>query len=343
MLQKIIDFLKSLFSGFSASRKATPKAPPSSTTTASYPKSNLPVPNEEEPQDGSEITKDTAVVVLKETDPIINTNAPVEDSTVDAPDVNPPSASSGDSSPATSGGSTTTTTPPNNTSTSGTTSTGSASTTTGKPTDTGTTSKHKARYLWCLDNGHGSKTAGKRSPKLEDGTMLLEYKFNREIVERIVHQLKKNGVQYFIVVPEEDVDNLLEERVRRANAKTSVLPRIFVSVHSNAAPAPMGKWADPNISGIETWYYHNNARGRKVASIFQKHLVAATGWKNRFIKSRPTNQFYVLRNTNMTAVLTENGFYNNKAQCMELLKEETKDKIAAAHVDAIMEIEKHGI
>jgi N-acetylmuramoyl-L-alanine amidase len=171
----------------------------------------------------------------------------------------------------------------------------------------------------------------------------LEYKFNREIVERIVRQLKKNGVQYFIVVPEEDVDNLLEERVRRANAKTSALPRIFVSVHSNAAPAPLGKWADPNISGIETWYYHNNARGRKVASVFQKHLVAATGWKNRFIKSRPTNQFYVLRNTNMTAVLTENGFYNNKAQCMELMKEDTKDKIAAAHVDAIMEIEKHGI
>jgi len=136
---------------------------------------------------------------------------------------------------------------------------------------------------------------------------------------------------------------LLEERVRRANDKKSDLPKLFVSVHSNAAPAPTGKWSDPKISGVETWYYHNNSRGRKVASIFQKHLVAANGWKNRHIKSRPTNQFYVLRNTRMTAVLTENGFYNNKAQCIELLKDEVKDRIAAAHVDAIMEIEKKGI
>ncbi|MFT7452441.1 MAG: N-acetylmuramoyl-L-alanine amidase, partial [Patescibacteria group bacterium] len=190
---------------------------------------------------------------------------------------------------------------------------------------------------------HVKKTAGKRSPKFTYGTQLLEYKFNRDVVERMVRLLKQKGVKHYVVVPEVDVNNLLEERVRRANDKKSALPRLFVSVHSNAAPAPLGKWCDPKISGIETWYYHNNSRGRKVAAIFQKHLVAATGWKNRHIKSRPTNQFYVLRNTKMTAVLTENGFYNNKAQCLELLKSETKDKIAAAHVDAIMEIEKKGV
>lgn len=352
MLQKILDFFKNLFGGFSSS-KPKPTAPPTTTTT--YPSSNLPSANETEPQDGSEITIDTAVVVVKEDDPIVETNDPVDNTNVDLPgtnsgtiseddlDVTPDTGSSGSGTP-TEGPTTGEPDPIDNTTGASTTSgTGTPPKDTETTTDTDGPSKHKARYLWMIDNGHGKKTAGKRSPKMSDGKQLLEYKFNRDVVERMVRLLKQKGVKHFVVVPEVDVDNLLEERVRRANDKKSSLPRLFVSVHSNAAPAPMGKWSDPKISGIETWYYHNNSRGRKVAAIFQKHLVAATGWKNRHIKSRPTNQFYVLRNTKMTAILTENGFYNNKAQCLELLKSETKDKIAAAHVDAIMEIEKKGV
>ena len=207
-----------------------------------------------------------------------------------------------------------------------------------KPVET--KKKHKPKYCWCIDNGHGKKTVGKRSPKLETtGIRLEEWKWNREIVERIAEKLKEYGVEYFIVVPEEDVDNFVSGRIKRANNHVSELPKLFLSIHSNAAPAPTGKWCEEKISGIETWFYHGSDEGEKIAAIFQKHLIAATGWKNRFLKSRPDNQFRVLKETHMTAVLTENGFYNNKAQCIELLKEETKDKIAAAHVDAIMEIE----
>ena len=41
----------------------------------------------------------------------------------------------------------------------------------------------KQRFLWCLDNGHGKLTAGKRSPKLKDGNRFFEYEFNRIIVK----------------------------------------------------------------------------------------------------------------------------------------------------------------
>ncbi len=201
---------------------------------------------------------------------------------------------------------------------------------------------HKARYLWCLDNGHGKKTAGKRSPKL-NGKRLYEYEFNRDIVKRIIQSLEVIGVQYFNVVPEIDVDNFLEGRVGRANRKKSELPKLFVSIHANAAPAPPGKWSNPSVSGVETWFFHNSNRGRKMASVFQKHIVKATGWKDRFIKSQPGRQFYVLKKTSMTAVLTENGFYNNLEQCKLLKTDEVRQKIADAHVQAILEIEKNGI
>ncbi len=200
--------------------------------------------------------------------------------------------------------------------------------------------KTKQRYLWCLDNGHGKQTAGKRSPKFDNGTQFFEYEFNRDIVKRIIEQLDDLGIQSFNVVPEVDTDNFLQGRVDRANEKKSDLPKIFLSIHANAFGN--SSWETPK--GIETWHFHNSKSGQALAAIFQKHLIAKTGWANRKLKSYPgSKQFYVLRNTNMPAVLTENGFYTNKEECALLMKNEIRQKIADAHVAAILEIEKNGI
>jgi len=196
----------------------------------------------------------------------------------------------------------------------------------------------KQRFLWCLDNGHGKLTAGKRSPKLKDGSRFLEYEFNRIIVKGIIKELKKHGVKYYNVVPEVSVDNFLKGRVLRANNVPSDLPKIFLSVHANAGP---GTWT--HAKGLETWFFHGSRTGRKLAAVFQQQLVNELGWINRGIKSQPTKQFFVLRRTNMPAVLTENGFYNNRKQVLQLLDKKVQQKIIKAHVDAILYFEKHGI
>lgn len=323
MFEKIIAFFRNLFSGFRKSRPE-PTVPKSTNNTDSTSEikeepeepiieTPLPEPDPELAQDGSEITPDTVVQVIEVLDPVIIPKEEDEDD------------------PITIGGTTTPSTEDKDKDDTTDTEVGAA-----QP-------KHKAKFLWCLDNGHGKKTAGKRSPKLENGDQLLEYEFNRDIVKKIIKALDEKGVKSFNVVPEVDVDNMLEGRVKRANQKKSDLPKLFVSVHANAAPARPGKWGAASISGIETWFFHNSRKGRKLATVFQKHLVAETGWKNRFIKSRPNKQFYVLRQTNMTAVLTENGFYNNKEECKELLKDSVRQKIADAHVKAIMEVEKNGL
>lgn len=201
------------------------------------------------------------------------------------------------------------------------------------------------RYMWCLDNGHGKLTPGKRSPLFDDNkTRFFEYEFNRDVVNRIAKKLKLLGIVHYITVPETNVDDFLEQRVNRANKLQSKLPKLFVSVHSNAAPAATSEtWASASISGIETWHYHGSDKGQYLAGIFQKHLIVKTGWVNRKLKSKKEGQFYVLRNTNMTAILTENGFYNNKKQALDLMKPEVRQKIADAHVAAIQEIEREGI
>ena len=50
-----------------------------------------------------------------------------------------------------------------------------------------------------IDNGHGVDTAGKRSP---DGS-LREYKYTREIAEKVVSELKKRGFDAERIVTEE--------------------------------------------------------------------------------------------------------------------------------------------
>lgn len=198
--------------------------------------------------------------------------------------------------------------------------------------------KPKQRFLWCLDNGHGKLTAGKRSPKLKDGSRFFEYESNRIIVNGIIKELKKHNIKYYNVVPEINVDNFLKGRVLRANNVPSDIPKIFLSVHSNAGP---GTWT--SAKGLETWFFHGSRTGRKLASVFQQQLVNALGWTNRGIKSQPTKQFFVLRRTNMPSVLTETGFYNNRKEVYSLLDKKIQQKIIKAHVDAILYFEKHGI
>jgi N-acetylmuramoyl-L-alanine amidase len=50
--------------------------------------------------------------------------------------------------------------------------------------------------------------------------------------------------------------------------------------------------------------------------------------------------FYVLKNTDMPAILTENFFFDNPKEAKIMMSDEGQDKIAQAHVNAIVAIEK---
>lgn len=325
MFGKIIEALKNLLSGlFGTKKTSTPKpqtgsaSKPSSTssgpspTPSRPPRPTAPPPEPNIPQDASELEPDTVVIVAHEMEEVVmlpGEQSVDHDDDLFLDEIVPVTEEAPPAEP------------------------------------TPTAPKHKARYLWCLDNGHGSKTAGKRSPVFDDGeTQFFEYEFNRDIVARIIKALDEAGVEYFNVVPEVDIDNFLAGRVDRANTKRSKLPKVYLSIHANAGPAKSSKhWAADSIKGIETWYYHGSKTGQRLASAFQQELLKKTGLKNRHLKSRPEKQFYVLRKTAMPAVLTENGFYNNKAEAKLLMTDSMRQKIADAHVAAIMEIEENGI
>lgn len=344
MLGKIFGAIKSLFSSLfggssDGEKTSSPKpapAPPANTQPPkpTQPPKSLPSITPDLAQDGSEIRPDTVVIVAHEMDHVVIVpGEPDHDFDEDIFDAPPPSTPPVSSPPPT---------PPPAPAPAPTPAPAPAPAPIPAPAPA-----KRGRYLWCLDNGHGKKTPGKRSPVYQEGgkdVQFLEYEFNRDIVNRIIKRLEAEGVQYYNVVPEVDIDDFLVGRVDRANNKASDLPKLFVSVHSNAAPAANSNaWCADNIRGIETWYFHGSKRGQKMASIFHKHLIEKTGLPNRHLKSRPESQFYVLRKTSMTSILTENGFYNNRLEVKELMNPAMRQKIAEAHVAAILEIEREGL
>lgn len=186
-----------------------------------------------------------------------------------------------------------------------------------------------------IDNGHGADTKGKRSP---DGR-LLEYKYAREIAERIEHELKAKGYDVQRIVPEQN-DVPLPERARRVNevcGRFGTANVIFISIHCNAAGN--GQWL--NARGWSAF----TSKGQTKADILANHLYASAenvlaGHKIRKDMSDGDPDweegFYVLRKTKCPAVLTENLFQDNKEDVAFLLSEEGKDAIVKLHVDGIV-------
>lgn len=181
-----------------------------------------------------------------------------------------------------------------------------------------------SKHLYILDNGHGLDTEKKQSKVWQDGTQLLEYLFNRNVVKYLSFMLRDAKIDHKVLVTEiKDIS--LRERVRRANEFAKNKDSILISIHGN-------QFTDPRVFGFETHYYSKS--GKKLAEIFQSKLKSLS--KNRGIKQ---SNFYVLKKTSMPAILTENGFYSNRNECREMLTPDFQYEIAEKHYKAILELE----
>lgn len=119
----------------------------------------------------------------------------------------------------------------------------------------------------------------------------------------------------------------LQERCDIANNSKA---DFFISIHANS-------FYDPSANGTETYSYFANDMGGEIAKLIQSKLVSALGLTNRGHK---TNDFYVLKNTNMPAALAELAFISNEREEQLLFTESFQDKAARAIVDGILAYQK---
>lgn len=187
-----------------------------------------------------------------------------------------------------------------------------------------------------IDNGHGSNTAGKRSP---DG-LFFEYIYTRYIAAEVTIRLRRLGYDVELLVPEL-YDIALIERVHRVNVKCQSLGAsnvILISIHNNAAGN--GKeWK--NGRGWEAWTSPGQTEGDKLAeclyesalNVFPEGTAIRSDWSDG--DSDKETKFTILTKTLCPAVLTENFFMDNKKDVAFLQSHEGKEAVIRCHVEGI--------
>ncbi|MFF3923091.1 N-acetylmuramoyl-L-alanine amidase [Paenibacillus lactis] len=167
-----------------------------------------------------------------------------------------------------------------------------------------------------LDAGHGGKDPGALGP-----SNTKEKDFALTMVQKVEQRLKKNKKVSTILTRDNDTFLELSERVNIAKKKKV---DIFVSIHANSS--------NNVASGTETYYTREDSRA--LADIMHKHLVEATGLRDRKVKRE---SLQVTRETNMPAVLLEVGFINHPEDEKKLFDSSFQDRVADAIVAGIYE------
>lgn len=175
-----------------------------------------------------------------------------------------------------------------------------------------------------LDAGHGGYDSGAVGP-----TGKYEKDATLAVVLKLGKILEQNGIEVIYTRTSDnvswttDINNDLQTRCDIAN---NAGVKYFISVHNNSAVA--------SAHGTETYYMSGSTQGQILAQNIQNELIKATGLTDRGIK---TANFYVIKNTDAPAVLTELAFISNPSEEALLFSDSFQNKCAQAIANGIFD------
>ncbi|WP_125154291.1 N-acetylmuramoyl-L-alanine amidase [Clostridium rectalis] len=159
-----------------------------------------------------------------------------------------------------------------------------------------------------IDFGHGTgEDRGANGYKNEELTV-------REYGSLVVKGLKKLGHLVYNVTPMQNGMSLIQSLAYRVSMANYYKVDLFVSLHLNAF--------NGKAYGCEVEYISD--KGKEYANKICDE-ISKLGYKNRGSKYRPN--LYVLKNTNMPAILIESFFCDNKRDCEKYNKYKLADAI----------------
>ena len=178
----------------------------------------------------------------------------------------------------------------------------------------------KNKFYVVIDPGHGGPDSGAIGiGGLRETDVVLD------VSKVVTNILKKKGVKVKMTRTNE-IDLDLGPRVSMAN---NTKADIFVSIHANAS---VGK--KRNINGLETFYY-SGWKGRLLAEKIQKQIIKVSpGSPDRGVRR---GSYFVIKQTNMPAVLVEIGFVTGKLDARRLEKSSHRKRVAYAIAKGILE------
>lgn len=197
---------------------------------------------------------------------------------------------------------------------------------------------YDSKTLVLVGMGHGIDTPGKRSPVWDDGSQLFEWEFNRDVGTKFSYYLAASHISS-IRFPTVDRDVPLEERSALVNELTYEYSKKYhvylVDIHGNA-------YTDNSVHGVEAFTSPGTTKSDQICDVYLKEL-AKLGWKMRYDTSDgdldKEERFWMLTRTVCPAILTENGFYTNEAECKRMLDPSWRRRIALHHLNAAVKTE----
>lgn len=160
-----------------------------------------------------------------------------------------------------------------------------------------------------IDPGHGGEDPGTTSGTVDEKDITLK-------VALLVRDYLKECGANVIMTREDDTFINKYDRAALANEKEADL---FLSIHCNYLED------NPEISGVETYYMENADDGMELATAVHEQVLSVTGADDMYVR---TNDFVVIRETNMTAALIEIGYLSNAQDVKLLSQKEYQQKMA---------------
>ena len=185
-------------------------------------------------------------------------------------------------------------------------------------------------FKLALGAGHGLATSGKRCLKSLDPKETREWYLNDRICDYIEQELKKYENISILRLDDSDDgadDVALEVRTNAANKWGA---DFYLSIHHNAGLNGAAG------GGIEAFSLTEKGEGALWRDKLYAELVKETGLKGNRADGTKTANFWVLRKTNMPAVLLELGFMDSPTDVPIILTDSYAKKCAKAIVNVIV-------
>lgn len=164
-------------------------------------------------------------------------------------------------------------------------------------------------FLVVLDAGHGGWSSGAYYEKISEKDLDLT------VTLLVAELLEEKGCQV-LLTRSDDTYVSLGDRCQIANNAGA---DIFVSIHANASDE------SKTFQGIYTYYYPGKTAGKALAKALQNAIVRETEAIDRGVLSE---DFAVVRMTQMPASLVEMGFMSCREELARLCDPEYQEKLA---------------
>ncbi len=173
-----------------------------------------------------------------------------------------------------------------------------------------------------IDAGHGGPDPG------AVGNGVVEEDVNLDVARKLGGILEEAGYDVMLYRTTQD-ENVLTNKAadlkNRANMANDWGADYFISIHTNASTSP-------SATGFEQYVYQLGGEAEALADDIAAQFAGRLGSSDRGVFQQ---NFSVLRNSNMPAVLVELGYLSNPTEALNLNSSAWRSAAARAIADGI--------